>query len=73
MNSFSVLISVYEKDNAKQFKLALASIFQNTLQPYDVVLIVDGPVKESLKKSISILMCISLKRIKVFQMHLILA
>lgn len=54
MNSFSVLISVYEKDNAKQFKLALASIFQNTLQPYDVVLIVDGPVKESLKKIINL-------------------
>ena len=54
MINFSVLISVYEKDDVNQFKRALDSIFQNTTKSKDVVLIVDGPVKKNLKNIIII-------------------
>ena len=41
---FSVLICVYGGDNALHFDLAMNSIFEQTLQPDEVVLVVDGPV-----------------------------
>jgi len=41
---FSVLILVYEKDNPQYFSLALESIFNQTVKPTEVVLVVDGPI-----------------------------
>jgi len=41
---FSVLISVYEKDNPQYFKIALESVFEQTVTPTEVVLVVDGPI-----------------------------
>lgn len=41
---FSVLISVYAKDDPTLFDASLRSIFQNTLMPEEVLLVVDGPV-----------------------------
>jgi glycosyltransferase involved in cell wall biosynthesis len=41
---FSVSISVYEKDNPQYFSLALESIFNQTVKPTEVVLVVDGPI-----------------------------
>lgn len=42
--NFSVLISVYEKDHPQHFGLAMTSIFEQTVEPAEVVLVVDGPV-----------------------------
>lgn len=41
---FSVSICVYGGDNAKHFDIAMESIFNQTLPPDEVVLVVDGPV-----------------------------
>lgn len=45
---FSVLISVYCKDNADHLYLSLASLFQQTLQPDEIVLVQDGPLTSQL-------------------------
>jgi len=45
---FTVLMAVYEKENPSRFKQALKSIFANTLLPDSMILVVDGPVPESL-------------------------
>lgn len=41
---FSVCMSVYKGDNAPHFEEALESVFSQTLQPSEVVMVVDGPV-----------------------------
>lgn len=50
--NFSVAISVYEKDNPIWFDCALESIIVQTVKPDEIVLIVDGPVPETIKKVI---------------------
>lgn len=51
---FSVLISVYKNDRAKDFDAALESItVSQTVKPSEVVLVVDGPVPEDINKVIS--------------------
>ena len=46
---FSVLISLYEKDNIDYFKLALESVaVHQTKQPAQVVIVQDGPVPEGI-------------------------
>jgi glycosyltransferase involved in cell wall biosynthesis len=42
--SFSVLISTYKNDNSSFFKRALQSIFEQTLLPEQVVIVIDGPI-----------------------------
>lgn len=49
MKPFSVLISVYHRDDAALFEVALQSIFDNTLRPNEVLLIQDGAVTFELK------------------------
>lgn len=50
---FSVLISVYKNDKPADFKKALTSItFNQTLQPNEIVLVVDGPINTQLNKVI---------------------
>ena len=51
---FSVSISVYEKDNPKCFKEALGSVFNQTVKPTEVVLVVDGPVPETISQVIQV-------------------
>lgn len=41
---FSVSISVYEKDNPCYLNTALESVFEQTVKPPEVVLVVDGPI-----------------------------
>lgn len=48
MKNFSVSICVYGGDNAQHFDLALQSIFDQTLLPDEVVLVVDGPVDDNI-------------------------
>lgn len=47
--SFSVLMSLYHKENSIYFKKSLDSIFQNTVQPDQVVLVLDGPIGKELQ------------------------
>ena len=49
---FSVSISVYNKDNPEYFSEALHSIYNQTLVPEEVVLVVDGPVSSKIKNII---------------------
>lgn len=49
MESFSVLISIYCKENPAWFRLALDSVFSQTVQPAEVVLVKDGPLTEELE------------------------
>jgi len=46
---FSVAICVYEKDNAKWFDLALGSIINQTVQPDEIILVVDGLIPKSIQ------------------------
>ena len=45
---FSVAMSVYGRDNAAWFDLALGSVIEQTVRPAEIVLIVDGPVSAEL-------------------------
>ena len=49
---FSVSICVYGGDNAEHFDIAMESIFNQTLKPDEVVLVVDGPVGEDIDEII---------------------
>lgn len=45
---FSVLLSVYKKDNPNYFQIALESIFQQSVLPNEIVLVEDGPLTTEL-------------------------
>lgn len=48
LTRFSVLMCVYYNDNPEHFRLALESIINQTRMPDEIVLVVDGPISESL-------------------------
>lgn len=50
--SFSVLMSVYDRENPEYLSQALDSIIQQTLQPDEIVLIKDGPLSNELENVI---------------------
>lgn len=45
---FSVLISIYRKENPVWFREALDSVFAQTIQPAEIVLVEDGPLTPEL-------------------------
>lgn len=47
--NFSVLMSLYYKENPHYLDLSLGSIFSQTIQPDQVVLVIDGPIGEGLQ------------------------
>lgn len=47
---FSVLMSVYGKDNPAWFRQALQSVLNQSVAPAEVVLAADGPLTEELEK-----------------------
>ena len=49
---FSVSMCVYSEDNPKDFKIAVDSILNHTVEPTEVVIVVDGPVPECLNNII---------------------
>ncbi len=49
---FSVAMCVYGKDNPHFFESALESIINQTVIPKEIVLVVDGPIPESIQKII---------------------
>ena len=50
---FSVLMSVYHKDNPQWLKQAIDSIFNNTVKPNQIVLVVDGQIPNELEQIIN--------------------
>lgn len=48
MMKYSVLMSVYDKENPEFLRLSLDSMFSQTVQTDDFVLVCDGPLTESL-------------------------
>jgi len=45
---FSVVISVYQKDNAVHFREALDSIIQQSVMPSEIIIVVDGPIDDDI-------------------------
>lgn len=45
---FSVLMSIYKKESASFFKMAMDSVLDQTLMPSEIVLVKDGPLTEEL-------------------------
>lgn len=52
-NKFSVLMSVYKKENPIYFDLAIQSILKQTVQPNEVVIVCDGNLTSSLYEIIN--------------------
>ena len=50
MTKFSVLMSLYHKENPVYLDLALNSVFTQTVMPDQVVLVLDGPIGDELTK-----------------------
>ena len=48
MKDFTVLMSIYSKENPLWFREALDSIFAQTIQPAEIVLVEDGPLTPEL-------------------------
>lgn len=48
MKKISVLMSVYKNDIAENIKTAVESITNQTLKPDEIILVVDGPVSETI-------------------------
>lgn len=47
---FSVLMSVYHKDNPQWLKQAIDSVLDNTVKPNEILTAVDGPIGKELKE-----------------------
>jgi glycosyltransferase involved in cell wall biosynthesis len=52
-NTFSVLMAVYHKDDPNFLRIALKSVYSNTLKPDFVILVKDGPVGENISNVIN--------------------
>ena len=65
MEKFSVSICVYGGDNPAYFDIAMQSIFNQTLKPDEVVLVVDGPVGDDINNVISKYQNVNLKLIRL--------
>jgi glycosyltransferase involved in cell wall biosynthesis len=48
-SDFTVLMAVYSKDDIRLFQRAVSSVYENTLLPSAMVLVVDGPVSGEFK------------------------
>ena len=49
---FSVLMSIYIKEKTEYFDECMKSIFRQTILPSEIVIVLDGPISELLRKSI---------------------
>ncbi len=50
---YSVLMSVYEKENPSYFRAAMLSMLRQSVPPSEIVLVCDGPVTDSLEAVIT--------------------
>lgn len=48
MEKYSVLMSIYKKENPEYFRIALESMIHQTVAPDEIVLVEDGPLTEEL-------------------------
>lgn len=48
--AFSVLLSTYEGDSASELRLALASLFDQTVSPDEVIVVTDGPITSGIEE-----------------------
>jgi len=53
MKKFSVSMAVYQGDNSEHFKIALESVYNQTVAPNEVVLVVDGPIPNETQQVIA--------------------
>lgn len=53
MANFSVAMCLYHKDNPEYFKCAFDSIIEQTVQPKEIVLVIDGPIGEQLEEAVA--------------------
>lgn len=53
MSGFSVLMSLYDKENAENLRTSLESVFSQTLKPSEVILVFDGVKDANLKSVVS--------------------
>ena len=53
MKEFSVLISVYAREQSDYLRSALHSVFEQTVPPTEVVLVEDGPLTTELEAVIT--------------------
>lgn len=53
MEKYSVLMSVYYKEKAEYFRLAVESMLNQTISPDDFVIVCDGPLTEELEREIT--------------------
>ena len=51
--NFSVLMSVYYKDNPQWLKQAIDSVLNNTIKPSQIVLVIDGQIPDELEQVIN--------------------
>lgn len=69
---FSVSMCVYEKDNPEWFTTAVESVLNQTIQPDEIVLVVDGPIPKALDRIINkyeTLLCFKVIRLDENQGH----
>ncbi len=52
MEQFSVCMSVYKNDNPDDFKTAIYSIYNQTMPPSEIVLVIDGPISGGLQRAV---------------------
>jgi glycosyltransferase involved in cell wall biosynthesis len=52
-SDFSVLMSVYSKDDSSLLQIALQSIIDNTIQPREIIIVSDGPITNKINSVIS--------------------
>lgn len=51
---FSVLMSVYKKDQPEFLKMAIESVIHQTVRPSEIVIVIDGPVADEMKKILEV-------------------
>ena len=49
---FSVVLPIYINVELKTFRKSLQSILNQTLKPNEIILVLDGPIKNEIKKFI---------------------
>ena len=52
MTKFSVLMSIYKKENPLYFKECIGSLLTQTLPPDQIVLVEDGPLTDELYEAV---------------------
>ena len=67
--SFSVLISVYNRDDAHYLASSLNSIINQTCPPSEIVLVKDGPLNEACDKVISNLKQTCIEKLKIIELE----